>query len=178
MLKINKRQAGGTATTKTGFKTTTKGTPVIINGKTVYLSDDEYKAKYPTLATVSKKDPELYIKGSPTKEAVQVVAEKPSFMKYREEADKLPNYSYDKFKQEVLPNWAGALGVTKDTMSDETKQQFQDWKDKYVANKLLAENKDYYNYSDKEREILDKSNLPEWLKKKEQDITNTSNKVL
>ena len=177
MIRINKRQAGGTATTKTGFKTTTKGTPVIIDGKTVYLSDDEYKAKYPTLATVSKKDPELYIKGSPTKEAVQVVAEKPSFMKYREEADTLPNYSYDKFKQEVLPNWAGALGVTKDTMSDETKQQFQDWKDKYVANKLLAENKDYYNYSDKEREILDKSNLPEWLKKKEQDITNTSNKL-
>lgn len=150
MLRINKRQAGGTATTKTGFKTTTKGTPVIVNGKTVYLSDDEYKEKYPTLATVSKKDPELYIK--PPLETVQVVAEKPSFMKYREEADKLPNYSYDKFKQEVLPNWAGALGVTKDTMSDETKQQFQDWKDKYVANKLLAENKDYYNYSDKERE--------------------------
>ena len=177
MIRINKRQAGGTATTKTGFKTTTKGTPIIIDGKTVYLSDDEYKAKYPTLATVSKKDPELYIKGSPTKEAVQVVAEKPSFMKYREEADTLPNYSYDKFKQEVLPNWAGALGVTKDTMSDETKQQFQDWKDKYVANKLLTENKNYYSYSDKDREILDKSNLPEWLKKKEQDITNTSNKL-
>ena len=40
MLRTIKRQAGGTATTKTGFKTTTKGTPVIIDGKTVYLSDE------------------------------------------------------------------------------------------------------------------------------------------
>jgi hypothetical protein len=176
MLRTIKRQAGGTATTKTGFKTTTKGTPVIINGKTVYLSDDEYKAKYPTLATVSKKDPELYIK-PPLKE-VEVVATKPSWMKNREEAEKLPEYSFDKFKENVLPNWAGALGVTKDTMSDETKQQRQDWIDKnYVAPKLFAENKGYYEYSDKEKEILDKSNLPDWLKRKEQDITNTSNKL-
>ena len=176
ILKNNKKQAGGTATTKTGFKTTTKGTPVIIDGKTVYLSDEEYKAKYPTIATVSKKDPELYIK-PPLKE-VEVVATKPSWMKNREEAEKLPEYSFDKFKENVLPNWAGALGVTKDTMSDETKQQRQDWIDKnYVAPKLFAENKGYYEYTDKEREILDKSNLPDWLKKKEQDITNTSNKL-
>ena len=176
ILKNNKKQAGGTATTKTGFKTTTKGTPVIINGKTVYLSDEEYKTKYPTIATVSKKDPELYIK-PPLKE-VEVVAAKPSWMKSREEAEKLPEYSFDKFKENVLPNWAGALGVTKDTMSDETKQQRQDWIDKnYVAPKLFAENKGYYEYTDKEREILDKSNLPDWLKKKEQDITNTSNKL-
>jgi len=176
ILKNNKKQAGGTATTKTGFKTTTRGTPVIIDGKTVYLSDEEYKAKYPTLGTVSKKDPELYIK-PPLKE-VEVVAAKPSWMKSREEAEKLPEYSFDKFKENVLPNWAGALGVTKDTMSDETKQQRQDWIDKnYVAPKLFAENKGYYEYTDKEREILDKSNLPDWLKRKEQDITNTSNKL-
>ncbi len=176
MLRTIKRQAGGTATTKTGFKTTTKGTPVIIDGKTVYLSDEEYKAKYPTIATVSKKDPELYIK-PPLKE-VEVVATKPSWMKNREEAEKLPEYSFDKFKENVLPNWAGALGVTKDTMSDETKQQRQDWIDKnYVAPKLFAENKGYYEYTDKEREILDKSNLPDWLKRKEQDIINTSNKL-
>ena len=177
MLRTIKRQAGGTATTKTGFKTTTKGTPVKdIYGKTIYLSEKEYKEKYPTLGTISKKDPELYIK-PPLKE-VEVVAAKPSWMKSREEAEKLPEYSFDKFKENVLPNWAGALGVTKDTMSDETKQQRQDWIDKnYVAPKLFAENKGYYEYTDKEREILDKSNLPDWLKKKEQDITNTSNKL-
>ena len=177
MLRTIKRQAGGTATTKTGFKTTTKGTPVKdIYGKTIYLSEKEYKEKYPTLGTISKKDPELYIK-PPLKE-VEVVAAKPSWMKNREEAEKLPEYSFDKFKENVLPNWAGALGVTKDTMSDETKQQRQDWIDKnYVAPKLFAENKGYYEYTDKEREILDKSNLPDWLKKKEQDIIDTSNKL-
>ena len=176
MLRTIKRQAGGTATKK-DFKLNTEGVPLVtVNGKKVSLSPNEYRKLLPTLATVSKKDPELYIK-PPLKE-IEVVATKPSWMKNREEAEKLPEYSFDKFKENVLPNWAGALGVTKDTMSDETKQQRQDWIDKYyVAPKLFAENKGYYDYTDKEREILDKSNLPDWLKKKEQDITNTSNKL-
>ena len=179
MLRTIKRQAGGTATTKTGFKTTTKGTPVIIDGKTVYLSDEEYKTKYPTIATVSKKDPELYIK-PPLKE-VEVVAAKPSWKKYEEEALASGNYTRGKFLETMMPNDSKRLGITPTNMSPETEQDYKRWiENNYVAPKLLEENKnkDWHSFSDTEKRILSlPSTADKYYEKESKDKMAASDKL-